>query len=534
MATNGNHEYKSSGEQYAASATSTDAAGATSSRAPLPEDEVGWYFVEQYYTTLSKSPEKLHLFYGKKSQFVYGLEAEVAPISVGRRGIEERIKELDFQDCKVRISNVDSQASGENIVIQVIGETSNKAGEPKKFVQTFILAQQPSGYFVLNDILRYINEEGDEESEEAPAAAPAQEAAPSEVPAPAPEVEAEPEAPAPAEPVEEKEPAELDAAVVDQKLEEVKEAPAAAAAETPAEPAAEEQEPAAEEKAPSEPAPEPAKVAEEVAEEEAKKPEVPKDPTATPVATKPAAPPAAEPEKPKGPPKPMSWASRVAAAAGTRPVVPIPKTATPPAPAQSRAPAPAAPQAAPASAPAPAAAQAAEGAAPKDQGNEWQTAETKRQNRPQSISGAPTGNEGAMAYIKYVTDKVKDEDLRSTLAGFGELAYFDINRLKNCAFVEFKTQAGYTAAIAANPHVVNGESIVVEQRRPKANAYGGSNYNGTGRGVPGGGRGRGGFEGGRSASQGGGRGGFTGQPRGGRGGGAPRGRGGAAAQAGAA
>src|ERR1700712_4127425 len=81
--------------------------------------------------------------------------------------IQERIRELDFQDCKVRVSNVDSQASFENIVIQVIGETSNKSAELKKFVQTFVLAQQPTGYFVLNDIFRYINEEGDEEPVEA-------------------------------------------------------------------------------------------------------------------------------------------------------------------------------------------------------------------------------------------------------------------------------------------------------------------------------------------------------------------------------
>ena len=99
---------------------------------------------------------------------------------------------------------------------------------------------------------------------------------------------------------------------------------------------------------------------------------------------------------------------------------------------------------------------------------------------------------------------------------------------QNCAFVEFKTQAGYTAAMAANPLTVNGESVVVEQRRPKANAYGGSNYNAT-RGGAGRG-GRGGFEPSRTGSQSG-RGGFTGPPRGGRGGG-PRGRG--ASQVGAA
>lgn len=27
----------------------------------IPKDEVGWYFVEQYYTTLSKSPDRLYV-----------------------------------------------------------------------------------------------------------------------------------------------------------------------------------------------------------------------------------------------------------------------------------------------------------------------------------------------------------------------------------------------------------------------------------------------------------------------------------------
>jgi hypothetical protein len=31
------------------------------STSEIPKDEVGWYFVEQYYTTLSKSPDKLYV-----------------------------------------------------------------------------------------------------------------------------------------------------------------------------------------------------------------------------------------------------------------------------------------------------------------------------------------------------------------------------------------------------------------------------------------------------------------------------------------
>jgi hypothetical protein len=33
----------------------------TSSSVDIPKDEVGWYFVETYYTTLSKNPEKLYV-----------------------------------------------------------------------------------------------------------------------------------------------------------------------------------------------------------------------------------------------------------------------------------------------------------------------------------------------------------------------------------------------------------------------------------------------------------------------------------------
>jgi len=61
-ATNGSFgqqdQYRSSAEHYPATSGATEASGANSD---LSKDEIGWYFVEQYYTTLSKSPEKLHV-----------------------------------------------------------------------------------------------------------------------------------------------------------------------------------------------------------------------------------------------------------------------------------------------------------------------------------------------------------------------------------------------------------------------------------------------------------------------------------------
>lgn len=342
------------------------------------------------------------------------------------QAIQERIKELDFQDCKVRVSNVDSQASFDNIVIQVIGEISNKAGEPKKFVQTFVLAQQPSGYFVLNDMLRYISEDEEEQvaieaEQEIPAAEP-------EVPAQEAPVAAEPES------VEAEVKAEaVNADEVDQKLQE-----ASKVNGTDVEEAAEAEE--ITEAEPETAAPVDVETAaKEVAEEEAKDAaEAPKEPSPTP-AGKPVAQPEAAPAEPAAPAKPMTWASRAAAAAGPRPVVPLPKTATPPAASQNRAPAPAAPAAAQpsaaaaAAAPAPAAAASpgASAEAPKEASG-WQTAgaDSKRQNRPQSISANVLEKEGTMGYVKYVTEKVQEADLRTALTAFGELSYFDINRAK--------------------------------------------------------------------------------------------------------
>lgn len=73
--------------------------------------------------------------------------------------------------------------------------------------------------------------------------------------------------------------------------------------------------------------------------------------------------------------------------------------------------------------------------------------------------------------------------------------------MQNCAFVEFATPAGYNAAVAANPHQIGSEQIYVEERRPRPNAFGGSN-SGFNRGGANAGRGRGGSgPPGRSGSQ---------------------------------
>ncbi|RPA74707.1 NTF2-domain-containing protein [Ascobolus immersus RN42] len=501
------------------------------------KSEVGWMFVEQYYTTLNKSPEKLHLFYNKKSVLTWGNEGEVVPCVSGRSEIAERIKREGFNDCKVRVTNVDSQGSLNNsIIIQVIGEMSNDGNLNRKFSQSFFLAEQPHGYYVHNDIFRFLNdedeellEEGEELAEETVEEQPA--AAETE---PVQELAQEPEAAA-EEPKVEETPAE------EPKAEEPEvptngltngtpaEEETKAEAEPEAAPVEEEtkveETPAAEEPKAEEPVEE--KKEEEPKAEEKKEEETPAPPPA-PVQEKKAAPPA--PALPAAPPKPKTWANLVAGGA-SKVAAAVVNTAA------AVAPAVVAPAKAetPAAEKQDAAAQAATSPAPATPGTPassggWQSVgETRRHQSKASTAGGDV----TLAFIRNVHEKVDTEVLRKKLATFGPLKQFEVSKQRNCAFVEFETAAAFKAAQAANPHTINGETINIEERRPR-------------QGQPGY-AGRGGYEGGRGGytprgGRGEGRGGF--QPRGdggkfydgnrpprggapsGRGGFAPRGRGG--------
>ncbi|RAQ52330.1 NTF2 and RRM domain protein [Aspergillus flavus] len=470
----------------------------------ISKDEVGWYFVEQYYTNMSRSPDKLHLFYSRRSQLVFGTEAESVPVAVGQKAINEKIKQLDFQDCKVRVLNVDSQASFDNILISVIGEISNKSEPSRKFIQTFVLAEQPNGYYVLNDIFRYLVDEEDIVNEEPTPAATAASAAPAEPAEPA----AEPAADEPTQPETESAPTvesqvadEVTVAKVDEKLDQAEEK--------------------AEEEQPEEPAPQAngteAQTSEDVqepvalAESEASKTEKPAAPEPTPAPTtqKENVAPAKEPAVPARA-VPKTWANIASKSGATAPVVPaIPVAPAKPAPATSSAQSVPAPAAA-AATPTPAT-DSTPSQPPSNDGSGWQTAgHDHKKTQPRA-----SDDQNVMAYIKNVTDKVDATLLKQTLSRFGKLKHFDVSRQKNCAFVEFADPVGYAAAVAANPHQIGTEQISVEERRSRTSAYGGNTNYGAGRGGSGRGRGD------RAGSQG--RGGFQ---RDGRGGFAPRGRGG--------
>ncbi|KAF7712346.1 Uncharacterized protein PECH_003338 [Penicillium ucsense] len=520
--------------QPAQSSTPTSATPSTSAeqqKSEITKDEVGWFFVEQFYTTMSRNPDKLHLFYSKRSQLVFGTEAESVPVAVGTKAINERIKSLDFQDCKVRVLNVDSQASFENILVSVVGEISNKSEPSRKFVQTFVLAEQPNGYYVLNDIFRYLVEENEAEEAVSEADTPAVTEAPAakEEPAPAATEEAkvsEEAAPAITE-VDEKLEKEVNGETEqsEETTPQANGAPADVSAEEPA------KEPAQ--------APEPEVQQEEVVQTPEPTPVAEKETPAVKEAASTRAPaPAAAPAAPAAPVPavPKTWASiaskvnaakaaaaasaAAAPAAAAAPTTSTPAAAPAPAAATSKT---AAPVSTESTASTPRAAATPAPAAEKDAAGAeagWQTAGADHK-KTQSRAAE---DQVVLGYMKNVTEKVDAGLLKQTLARFGKLKYFDVNRPKNSAFVEFAEPSAYAAAVAANPHQVGTEQIVLEERRPRPNTFGNGYPAGRGRG----GRGDRGGSQGRGGFQRDGRGGFA--PRGGRGGNAAaKGRNGAPA-----
>jgi hypothetical protein len=73
--------------------------------------------------------------------------------------IHDKVMSLDYSDFKAEIKTVDSQESlMGGVLVMVSGSLSTKSTGKRNFTQTFFLAPQEKGYFVLNDIFRYLDE----------------------------------------------------------------------------------------------------------------------------------------------------------------------------------------------------------------------------------------------------------------------------------------------------------------------------------------------------------------------------------------
>ncbi|GAV61442.1 NTF2 domain-containing protein/RRM_6 domain-containing protein [Cephalotus follicularis] len=134
-------------------------ADTAASSAHNPE-EVGIAFVQQYYSILPTSPESVHKFYQEGSVLSRPGVDSVMTTASTLKGINDIILSLDYPNYHVEIFSADSQDSYMNgVFVLVTGCLTGKDDVSRKFTQSFFLAPQDRGYYVLNDIFRYVEEE---------------------------------------------------------------------------------------------------------------------------------------------------------------------------------------------------------------------------------------------------------------------------------------------------------------------------------------------------------------------------------------
>lgn len=127
--------------------------------APPSADVVGNAFVHQYYHILHQSPEHVHRFYQDISKLGRPEESGVMGTTSTMKAIDEKIQSLDYGGFSAEIITVDAQDSfNGGVTVLVTGYLTGRDNMKRKFTQSFFLAPQDKGYFVLNDIFRYVEE----------------------------------------------------------------------------------------------------------------------------------------------------------------------------------------------------------------------------------------------------------------------------------------------------------------------------------------------------------------------------------------
>ncbi|CAL9107989.1 unnamed protein product [Musa acuminata var. zebrina] len=124
---------------------------------------VGKAFIEQYYYVLQHHPEMVHQFYKESSKLGRPDDRGDVTSVTTIDGIKEKIMATRLGVPEIR--KVDSQDSHNGgVLVHVTGRLIREDDVQRGFFQVFFLAPQETGYFVLNDILRYAGDIDDQGS----------------------------------------------------------------------------------------------------------------------------------------------------------------------------------------------------------------------------------------------------------------------------------------------------------------------------------------------------------------------------------
>lgn len=128
-----------------------------SSGSPPSAQVVGNAFVLQYYHILHQSPELVYRFYQENSKLGRPEAQGVMSSVTTMQAINEKILSMDYGGLVAEIKTVDAQESLDGgVLVLVTGCLTGKDNIRTNFTQSFFLATQDKGYYVLNDIFRYV------------------------------------------------------------------------------------------------------------------------------------------------------------------------------------------------------------------------------------------------------------------------------------------------------------------------------------------------------------------------------------------
>ncbi|XP_019445896.1 PREDICTED: ras GTPase-activating protein-binding protein 2-like isoform X1 [Lupinus angustifolius] len=165
---------------------------AVSDGSPIPQ-MVGNAFVEQYYSILHQNPDQVHKFYQESSVLSRPEEDGALTTVTTIVDINKKILSHDYTSFRVEILSADAQPSyKDGVIVLVTGCLTGSDNIKRKFTQSFFLAPQDKGYFVLNDVFRYVDEYKPVDIESVPAN-DAEESGPTDAVIPEPELNHVPE-----------------------------------------------------------------------------------------------------------------------------------------------------------------------------------------------------------------------------------------------------------------------------------------------------------------------------------------------------
>ncbi|XP_022873179.1 putative G3BP-like protein isoform X2 [Olea europaea var. sylvestris] len=131
---------------------------ATAFALPVTAAQVGTYFVGQYYQLLQNQPDFVHQFYSDASSMLR-IDSNTRETATSMLQIHQLVMSLNYTGIEIKTAHSLESWNG-GVLVMVSGSVLVKDfNGRRKFVQTFFLAPQEKGYFVLNDIFHYVEEE---------------------------------------------------------------------------------------------------------------------------------------------------------------------------------------------------------------------------------------------------------------------------------------------------------------------------------------------------------------------------------------